>query len=117
MSNSCSSKILNGVIVQENGIIRNNNGHYLGTLSDKVEYDDEALNYVITTTEQEKYRLEGWERAMHLLGLVLHDTGGVGASDNHSKGWDDAVNEIEQQMNKIGDSAKTYINLSLEDIG
>jgi hypothetical protein len=40
---TCKTKVLNGVIVQENGIIRNSKGRLLGRLSEEISFDSEHL--------------------------------------------------------------------------
>lgn len=43
MIDICETKTLNGVIVQENGIVRNSRGRYLARLDD-IEFDSDHLD-------------------------------------------------------------------------
>jgi len=42
----CNTVTLNGVIIQENGIIRNNKGHLIGRLVDMVNFESEHIQNV-----------------------------------------------------------------------
>lgn len=39
----CKVKVLNGVIVQENGIIRNSRGYLIGRISDEIGFESDHL--------------------------------------------------------------------------
>ena len=43
MNDSINVRIMNGVIIQENGIIRNASGQFIGRLSDSVDFDSEHI--------------------------------------------------------------------------
>jgi hypothetical protein len=53
MDDNCQVKVLNGVEVQENGIIRNSKGRIIARLVDSVEFDSEHLEQTKPLSDEE----------------------------------------------------------------
>ena len=53
MNDACQVKVLNGVEVQENGIIRNSKGRIIARLVDSVDFDSEHLEQTKPLSDEE----------------------------------------------------------------
>ena len=54
MNDSCKILILDGVIIQENGIIRNKNGQLIGKLCDDIDFEHNFLKYIPVDVDNEE---------------------------------------------------------------
>lgn len=80
-----ATKRLDGVEVQENGIIRNSEGYLIGRLSDEIDFDSEHLNVTskedvgcINVLKEANKAMEGvLETIGQRLGIVSGDAAGL----------------------------------------
>lgn len=69
MNDACQIKVLNGVEVQENGIIRNSKGRIIARLVDSVDFDSEHLEQTKPLSDEEILHIYNESYRNTLMGI------------------------------------------------
>lgn len=95
MNDACQVKVLNGVEVQENGIIRNNKGRIIARLVDSVDFDSEHLEQTKSLSDEEIISMFDHPDDFNCIDFAraIEKRHGIKTPN----GWDNAFNKAQEK--------------------